>query len=272
MGYMYIGHGVLSNCKQDTRVPRAFLQGLILCVCVSWFVFALRVITLGSYFWTVWHNQVLQCHCRSQAICSTHFCIESRDPQRQNNGAVWQSCLCGATGFVQGLLFQGHISLLPCFWFSLSLSPVIVLPFSDRLFLSALEIIVVDQRLRCVPFETLSLWGGCAPSLGPVLFSQVGNTIRKGGWFMADGGYHRWRILQCPRPHDARPHMKHFSKGLESVRKDDECTFGTYESFLKSVLYIYAFTPLVSSTHCSYVSVWMYVSDIHTLAHRYHEG
>jgi len=72
---------------------------------------------------------------------------------------------------------------------------------------------------------------------------------------MADGGYHRWRILQCPRPHDARPHMKHFSKGLESVRKDVECTFGTYESFLKSVLYIYAFTPLVSSTHCSYVSV-----------------
>ena len=44
-------------------------------------------------------------------------------------------------------------------------------------------------------------------------------------------------------PHDARPHMKHFSKGLESVRKDVECTFGTYESFLKSVLYIYAFTP-----------------------------
>ena len=56
-------------------------------------------------------------------------------------------------------------------------------------------------------------------------FRVRGRTLT-GGWLMSDGGYHRWRCLQCPRPHDSRRHIKAWSKALESVRKDVECTFG----------------------------------------------
>lgn len=49
---------------------------------------------------------------------------------------------------------------------------------------------------------------------------------RVGGYLLADGGYHKWRCLQCPRPHDSRPFMKTWSAALESIRKDVECTFG----------------------------------------------
>ena len=54
----------------------------------------------------------------------------------------------------------------------------------------------------------------------------IGHEHMRGGWIMCDGGYHRWRVLQCPRPHDSRRHMRLFSRALESVRKDVECTFG----------------------------------------------
>ena len=56
-------------------------------------------------------------------------------------------------------------------------------------------------------------------------FKVRGRTV-SGGWLMSDGGYHRWRCLQCPRPHDSRRHVRVWSKALESVRKDVECTFG----------------------------------------------
>ena len=49
---------------------------------------------------------------------------------------------------------------------------------------------------------------------------------RVGGYLIADGGYHKWKCLQCPQPHDSCPFMKTWSVLLESIRKDVECTFG----------------------------------------------
>jgi len=48
----------------------------------------------------------------------------------------------------------------------------------------------------------------------------------RGAYLLADGGYLRWRCLQCPRSHDARRFMREWSAALESIRKDVECTFG----------------------------------------------
>lgn len=50
--------------------------------------------------------------------------------------------------------------------------------------------------------------------------------IAKGVYLIVDGGYHRWRILQCPLKHSANMKECLHSKWLESVRKDVECAFG----------------------------------------------
>jgi len=47
-----------------------------------------------------------------------------------------------------------------------------------------------------------------------------------GAYLLADGGYLRWRCLQCPRSHDPRKYIRDWSGVLESIRKDVECVFG----------------------------------------------
>lgn len=47
-----------------------------------------------------------------------------------------------------------------------------------------------------------------------------------GGYLIADGGYHRWRCLQCPLKHSEDPDVNLFCAALESIRKDVECFFG----------------------------------------------
>jgi hypothetical protein len=48
----------------------------------------------------------------------------------------------------------------------------------------------------------------------------------KGVYLLCDGGYHRWRCLQCPIKHPTTLPDARWSKWLESMRKDVECTFG----------------------------------------------
>lgn len=48
----------------------------------------------------------------------------------------------------------------------------------------------------------------------------------KGAWLLVDGGYHKWRCLQCPLKHSAIPKEALWSEWAESVRKDVECVFG----------------------------------------------
>lgn len=47
-----------------------------------------------------------------------------------------------------------------------------------------------------------------------------------GAWLLVDGGYHKWRCLQCPLKHSAIPRETLWSEWAETVRKDVECTFG----------------------------------------------
>ena len=48
----------------------------------------------------------------------------------------------------------------------------------------------------------------------------------EGAWLLVDGGYHKWRCLQCPLKHSAIPREALWSEWAETVRKDVECVFG----------------------------------------------
>jgi hypothetical protein len=41
----------------------------------------------------------------------------------------------------------------------------------------------------------------------------------KGAWLIVDGGYHKWRCLQCPLKHSAIPRETLWSEWAETVRK-----------------------------------------------------
>ena len=48
----------------------------------------------------------------------------------------------------------------------------------------------------------------------------------KGVYLLVDGGYHKWRIMQCPIKHTAEMDEIRWSEFAESIRKDVECSFG----------------------------------------------
>lgn len=50
--------------------------------------------------------------------------------------------------------------------------------------------------------------------------------LQKGLYLIVDGGYHKWRCLQCPMKHTSKIKEALWSKWVESVRKDVECCFG----------------------------------------------
>ena len=59
------------------------------------------------------------------------------------------------------------------------------------------------------------------------LFDDMGGVIdEKGLYLIVDGGYHKWRCLQCPLKHTSKVNESLWSRWVESVRKDVECTFG----------------------------------------------
>lgn len=49
---------------------------------------------------------------------------------------------------------------------------------------------------------------------------------QKGLYLIVDGGYHKWRCMQCPMKHTSKIKEALWSKWVESVRKDVECCFG----------------------------------------------
>lgn len=51
-------------------------------------------------------------------------------------------------------------------------------------------------------------------------------VAQRGLYLISDGGYHKWRCLQCPMKHTSKHKEAMWSKWVESVRKDVECVFG----------------------------------------------
>lgn len=59
------------------------------------------------------------------------------------------------------------------------------------------------------------------------LTAEDGKEISlKGLYLIVDGGYHKWRCLQCPMKHTSKFKDGLWSKWVKSVRKDVECVFG----------------------------------------------
>jgi hypothetical protein len=59
------------------------------------------------------------------------------------------------------------------------------------------------------------------------LSNSNGEEIEEQGLYLiVDGGYHKWRCLQCPIKHPSDSPEGIWSEWLESVRKDVECLFG----------------------------------------------
>ena len=56
--------------------------------------------------------------------------------------------------------------------------------------------------------------------------SENGWVSEKGVYLLVDGGYHKWRIMQCPLKHTVEEDKARWSEFAESVRKDVECSFG----------------------------------------------
>ena len=55
---------------------------------------------------------------------------------------------------------------------------------------------------------------------------QVGTDnwiTEKGVYLLVDGGYHKWRIMQCPLKHTVDENKSRWSEFAESVQKDVEC-------------------------------------------------
>jgi hypothetical protein len=53
-----------------------------------------------------------------------------------------------------------------------------------------------------------------------------GSKQHTGAYLIADGGFLRWRVLQCPLKWCVAASKAAWSKFIESVRKDVECIFG----------------------------------------------
>ena len=74
------------------------------------------------------------------------------------------------------------------------------------------------QRLRSGQIE---------PDRTYYLYSADGTAVEcKGLYAIVDGGYHQWRILQCPLKAAAGEDAREWSERMESVRKAVERTFG----------------------------------------------
>lgn len=58
------------------------------------------------------------------------------------------------------------------------------------------------------------------------LRTNSGDISCSGPYLVTDGGYHKWRVLQCPAKFSSNRALLRWSKRVESVRKDVECTFG----------------------------------------------
>jgi hypothetical protein len=51
-------------------------------------------------------------------------------------------------------------------------------------------------------------------------------VVETGVYLLVDGGYHKWRLMQCPLKHTVEEDKARWSEFAESIRKDVECSFG----------------------------------------------
>jgi hypothetical protein len=73
------------------------------------------------------------------------------------------------------------------------------------------------------------------------LFNADGEEVEyKGAWILVDGGYLNWSCLICPFKESISLKEQRWSRWVESMRKDVECTFG----ILKGYNYIYLYISL----------------------------
>jgi len=59
-----------------------------------------------------------------------------------------------------------------------------------------------------------------------VLTSDGDHKVMQGCYLICDGGYLWWQCLVCPMKDALDPRLLKFSKHVELIRKDIECTFG----------------------------------------------
>ena len=83
------------------------------------------------------------------------------------------------------------------------------------------SISLYDKWLKAVPTDPLFT------EVTYELYDKDGvkNTYR-GAWVMCDGGYHKFRYMQCPLKYSSSDAIKVWSGAVESARKDVECIFG----------------------------------------------
>ena len=106
-------------------------------------------------------------------------------------------------------------------------------------------------------------------------FGSDGTKVALSGYYLlCDGGYHRWRILQCPNRFANYEWESKWSKQIESVRNDVECTFGILKrrfrilkvasevrnkTKIDNIMFTCAITSCSQITSCSHVDL------LHTL-------
>ncbi|CAB1103804.1 unnamed protein product [Ectocarpus sp. CCAP 1310/34] len=104
--------------------------------------------------------------------------------------------------------------------------------------------VVCDHKLRCLGVS--KAFPGAMNDKTIVMFDEYVRRIKteckdvpftllgedgsefeeRGLYLIVDGGYHKWRCLQCPVQFPVTQDELAFRKQLESVRKDIECFFG----------------------------------------------
>lgn len=80
--------------------------------------------------------------------------------------------------------------------------------------------------LSCRNVTAIHDWEMYADVTFPMVDLSGKEYTEKGAWLLVDGGYHKWRCLQCPLKHSAIPRETLWSEWAETVRKDVECVFG----------------------------------------------
>ena len=95
-------------------------------------------------------------------------------------------------------------------------------------------------------------------------YDQDSETVKvqnyKGCWLLVDGGYIERPVLVCPMKHTIYKDEHEFSKWVESVRKDVECTFG----ILKQRFSIFR-TPIRYHSIEHMDNIWITCCSLHNM-------
>ena len=112
-----------------------------------------------------------------------------------------------------------------------------------------------DKTLsRYDPFiQKLHAQGWLQNSTFEVQTSDGRKKIVRGLYLLSDNGYNKWRCLQCPIKWPSTIKEARYSKWLESMRKDVECTFGILKGrfrILKTGFRVHSPKTIENVMHC----------------------